>query len=74
MNRLMVVLFAIFFSGCASQYDVNRSWEEGVIYGARTLYNGKLDEDKVLIRAYHLKYEDGRNEKEFQKWINNVNK
>ena len=67
------ILFAILFSGCATQYDVNRAWEEGVVYGARTLYNGKLNEDVILIRAYHLKYEDKRNEKELQTWINNVN-
>ena len=65
----MVVLFALIFSGCVSQYDVNRAWEEGVIYGARTLYNGNLDEDRVMIRAYRLKYEDGRNEKDLQNWI-----
>lgn len=72
--RTMVILFALIFSGCATQYDVNRAWEEGVVYGARTLYNGDLDEDVILTRAYRLKYEDKRYEKELQDWIINVNK
>ena len=74
MIKIVWVLFALLFSGCATQYDINRAWEEGVVYGARTLYNGDLDEDRILTMAYRLKYEDWRNEKELQDWIINVNK
>ena len=74
MIKIVWVLFTIIFSGCATQYDVNRAWEEGVVYGARTLYSGDIDEGRILTRAYRLKYEDKQYEKEFQNWINNVNK
>ena len=74
MFRLLVVLSMFFVLGCATRYDVRDAFDEGVVYGARTLYNGDLDEDIILTRAYRLKYDDKQYEKEFQNWINNVNK
>lgn len=66
---VLLLLISLFSSGCVSQYVKQKSWEDGVIYGARVIYDGEIDVEILLSDARRMRYEDERYQKEFEEWL-----
>lgn len=70
----LIIFLMILSSGCASYQTKEKAWEDGVVYGARVLYNGDIDEKVVIAKARRLRHEEQRFQEEFDNWRYGLNK